>query len=421
MFKKLHLQLTLFCTLVTGSILIAMTCICLFILHTDATHESFLSFEKDVASAVSYLEDQSVISHQWLLQLEKNHHFLIHISDGDTPLFFNSLGHTDGTSALFQEVQKKAGLKGQNRKVTETKTFILDKGHGYYASVSIIPRNKNALHVTTLYSLEREKNARMRQNSLFLTAALAALLSLAVFSWSFTRRVLLPIEENRKRQTAFIAAASHELRTPLTVILSSLTAMQGAPEKKQQQFAANIQEEGHRMERLISDMLALANADSGNWSFHPSRTEPDTFLLEIYERYLLRVRVKNIRLDIHLPEDAVPAQEWDPDRMAQVMEILLDNALSYTPAGGHIQLDLSQKHGKLMIQVSDNGPGIPDDQKEAVFRRFYRLDHSHHDKDHFGLGLCIAKEMIHLHKGQIHVEDSPGGGACFVITLRLSA
>ena len=417
MFKKLHLQLTIFCTLVTGSILIAMTCICLFILHADASRESFLSFEKNAASAVSYLEDQSVISHQWLLQLEDNHHFLIHISDGDTPLFFNSLSHTDETSGLFKEAQKKAGLKEQNNKVTETKTFTLDKGHGYYASVSIIPRNKNALHVTTLYSLEREKNARMRQNSLFLTAALTALLSLAVFSWSFTRRVLLPIEENRKRQTAFRAAASHELRTPLTVILSSLTAMQGAPEKKQQQFAANIQEEGHRMERLINDMLALANADSGNWSFHPSRTEPDTFLLEIYERYLPRARGKNIRLDIHLPEDAVPPQEWDPDRMTQVLEILLDNALSYTPAGGHIQLDLSQKHRKLMIQVADNGPGIPDDQKEAIFRRFYRSDCAHHDRDHFGLGLCIAKEMIHLHKGQIYVEDTPGGGACFVITL----
>lgn len=417
MFRKLHLQLTIFCTLVTGAILLAMTCICLTILHADASRREFISFEKNAASTISYLESQTVISHPWLLRSEQNYHLKIFISEGEAPLFFNSLDHSEETLALFEKARKKADLKEKNRKVTETVTFSLEDGPGYHAAVSIIPRDTDALHVVTLYSLKDAKAARTRQDLLFFTAAAAAVALLAVFSWCFTRRMLLPIQESRRRQTGFVASASHELRAPLTVILASLTAMEDAPEDKRQQFAANIREEGHRMERLISDMLALASADNGSWSICPAEIYPDTFLLEMYERYLPRAREKKIRLDIRLPEDAVQPRRWDTDRMAQVLGILLDNALSYTPAGGHIRLILSQKREKIQIQVTDNGPGIPDGEKEAVFRRFYRIDQARHDREHFGLGLCIAKEIVRLHRGQIHVGDTPGGGACFTITL----
>ncbi len=148
MFKKLHLQLTIFCTLVTGAILIAMTGVCLFILHADASRQSFLSFEKNVASAVSYLGNQPIISHQWLLELKKNYHFLVSISDGDTPLFFNSLNYSEKIQELFQKAKEQALLEYQisslsqqkNRKVTETAAFPLKDGQGYYAAVSVIPK-----------------------------------------------------------------------------------------------------------------------------------------------------------------------------------------------------------------------------------------------------------------------------------------
>lgn len=417
MFKRLHLQLTVFCTLVTGLILASMTAICLLILHKDASRQSFLSFEKNVASAVSYLENQTIISHQWLLNLEKNYRLQISISDGETPLFFDSLNYSHETLALFEKAKGQAVFGHENSKVTETDTFLLDGGQDYYAAVSVIPREAGALHITALYSLDEEKATRMRQNLLFFAASLTAVVLLAVFSWHFTRRALLPVEESRRRQTEFVAAASHELRSPLTVILSSLTAMQGAPREKQRQFAANIQEEGRRMNRLINDMLALANADNGSWSFRPAQVEPDTFLLNLYERYLPRAREKDIRLNIRLPEDSVLPRKWDPDRMTQALEILLNNALTYVPAKGQVCLSLSQKREKTEIRVTDNGSGIPDAQKEAVFQRFYRMDAAHHDKCHFGLGLCIAREIIRLHKGRIYVEDAPGGGACFVIVL----
>ncbi len=425
MFKKLHLQLTIFCTFVTSLIMIVMMCICLYILQADASRQSFLSFEKNVVSMISYLESQQVLSHRWLRELENNSHFLISVFDGDTPLLFNSLNDSEDKSRLFQMAGEQAAEKFEeisqgslgSLPQSQNVCFTLHAGQEYYASVAAVAGKSRPLHVVTLYSLEDEQRIVKRQQIVFFSAVLTAIVLLAFFSWYFTGRVLAPMEESRRRQTEFVAAASHELRAPLTVILSSLSAMKHAPLQKQQQFANHIQEEGHRMKRLIGDMLSLANADNNHWSFYPALVEPDTLLLDVYERYQPRACEKGIRLDIHLPESEVVPQKWDADRMAQVLEILLDNAISYTPMGGCIQLILLQKREYTQYRVADNGPGIPDDKKAAVFQRFYRADPSHHDRNHFGLGLCIAEEIVRLHRGQIRVEDAPGGGALFTVTI----
>jgi signal transduction histidine kinase len=100
-----------------------------------------------------------------------------------------------------------------------------------------------------------------------------------------------------------------------------------------------------------------------------------------------------------------------------VLGILLDNAASYTPKAGDIQLGISSARGHLLLWVADNGPGIPDSSKKIIFDRFYRGDASRKDKRHFGLGLCIAKELIQLHQGKIWVEDNQPTGSVFYISL----
>ena len=109
----------------------------------------------------------------------------------------------------------------------------------------------------------------------------------------------------------------------------------------------------------------------------------------------------------------------DKERIEQVFAILLDNAVSYTQEGGSIRLSLKASQDRLTFRIADNGVGIPDAEKEAVFDRFYRCDKSHKDKSHFGLGLCIAREIILMHKGKLWIEDTPGGGAAFVVVLNL--
>ena len=228
------------------------------------------------------------------------------------------------------------------------------------------------------------------------------------------------LEKSRQEQTEFIAAASHELRSPLAVILSGISAMKKADSKEQGHFLSVIEKEGTRMSLLINDMLSLSNADNHSWKMHPVFCELDTLLLDTYEKYEPLMQDHHMKFFIELPEEEIPPCPCDPERISQVLGILLDNAISYVPENGKIILSLSQTETHFLIRVKDNGPGIPDSAKTSVFRRFYRADSARNNRQHFGLGLCIAYEIISLHKGTISVLDTPGGGSTFQISLPLA-
>lgn len=145
--------------------------------------------------------------------------------------------------------------------------------------------------------------------------------------------------------------------------------------------------------------------------------EADTLLLETYEAFEPLAAKKQIRLNVQLPEELLPPCVCDPERIRQVLAILLHNAISYTPEHGTIHLALSFEKQRFCFQVSDNGIGIPDGEKSRIFERFYRADQSRSQKDHFGLGLSIAQEIVSAHQGQIMVKDTPGGGSTFLVFL----
>ena len=235
-------------------------------------------------------------------------------------------------------------------------------------------------------------------------------------------RSLKPIEESRKKQNEFIAAASHELRSPLSVIRSSLSAVTAAPEK-QDQFLANIDRECLRLSGLVSDLLLLASADAKTWTIRREDLDADTLLIGVYERFEPLARERNIRLCLELPEEALPHLTGDGQRLEQVLSILLDNALTYTPAGKQVTLSACRREARghkkagVTFAVSDQGCGVPDADKKHVFDRFYRADGSRTDRQHYGLGLSVAKELVQLHGGTIGLEDAEGGGARFLVHL----
>ena len=150
-------------------------------------------------------------------------------------------------------------------------------------------------------------------------------------------------------------------------------------------------------------MLALANADNKSWSILKSPCELDTLILDTYEKYEPLLREKKISIEAVLPEEVLSPCKCDSSRISQVLGILLDNSASYVPAGGKVWIGVEEKEKYFKLYVKDNGPGIPDERKESVFLRFYRADSSRKDKQHFGLGLCIAKEIVTLHHGSIKV------------------
>ena len=171
------------------------------------------------------------------------------------------------------------------------------------------------------------------------------------------------------------------------------------------------------MSRLAGDLLSLANADSGSWSMLPGEVELETLVLTVCEGFEAQARQADIQLTPLLPAQPLPRCHCDGERVAQLLSILIDNGLSYTPAGGRVEVSISAGEGRFLLLVSDTGPGVPDDQKEQIFQRFYRADPSRRDRSHYGLGLSVAREIAALHNGSLTLSDAPGGGARFVFVL----
>lgn len=391
MFRKLHTQMTLFSAAVTGGILILMTLVCLFIAENGTKQNSYTTFSQNAQACISYLETQTMLSHSWFQETQSNYGLSIKITDNQKPLFFDKLHLTEEEQDAFKEASELAlkqeglDLSGsfRNSHLTSSAFFTMKD---YYVCTAVIPKSENNfLSVIILHSLSNLNRQLVNQRLAFFVVVLLAILALFIFSWFFTRKMIRPLSENHKQQTEFIASI--------------------------------IKNEGNRMSRLIGDMLSIANADNHSWRIFPAPCELDTLLLDTFEKYERLMQEKKLRLHISLPEETLPTCKCDSSRISQVLSILLDNALSYVPAGKDVFLSLSQGSKHFYLIVADSGPGIPDKQKASVFHRFYRADNARNNKEHFGLGLCIAQEIIQLHKGTLKIADTKGGGASFIIRL----
>lgn len=434
MFRNLHKKMTLFCIFVTGFILIALSCTCLFFAEINMKRNSYASFLKEVNTVILHLQGETAISHQWLNQMRDTGNFQIYLYDNGQELLYRQLHSSTSPqkkqqeTLLLEKIMEHAESVFQLNifqstsslfPVHEEFSFKLNRKESYYVSAGIIPKAGGDLSFILLLSQTHQKHQIWTLRLFILGADILGVILLSFFSWFFTGKMLLPLEENRKKQTQFVASASHELRTPLTVILSALEAMKKTDCKEEQiHFSKIMEEEGARMQHLISDMLLLANSDSKHFHLQPGNCQPDLILLNVYEKYETLARRKEISLRISLPDELLSDCYCDMERMVQVLSILMDNALSYTPRGGTVTLSLGlTSAAKYCFSVADTGPGIADSEKKLVFERFYRSDNAHTEKEHFGLGLCIAKEIILAHKGKIWIEDNNPCGTVFCIEL----
>jgi len=225
-----------------------------------------------------------------------------------------------------------------------------------------------------------------------------------------------PLEEGQKKQNAFIAAVSHELRSPLTVIKTGVASIREDPSAAGQ-FLVHVEGECDRMARLINDMLLLAAADARHWRLNIEPIDMDTLLIECYDMFCTCMNKKQVVITLELPEEALCSIHGDKERIKQILTILTDNAMSYTPEGERIVLRAYQQKRYVVIEVEDHGKGMSEEEKKHAFERFFRGDQSRTGKKNFGLGLSIAKELIELHRGTILIRDTPGGGTTFVVKL----
>ncbi len=422
MMGHLRWKLTAFNTAVTSVILLGMTLLCLFVSERDTRARTFQNFGSYMSTVTAYLSGQEQLSADWLNQMASAGNAAISICDGGKPLF--SMRHaTEDLQEQYAEIRRRAqkeySLYPHWSNGGKSCSFTMEdaNGDGYIGGFAVISKENSVIELMLLYSLEEMEQGIFRQRLVVLVGEILAVLLLWVFSWHFTGRMLRPIQENQQRQAQFTAAASHELRTPLAAILSAASAMERSEPNQRTYFLSHIQNEGQRMSRLLVDLLTLSSGDSQDWEIQTEPTELDMLLLDAYESYLPLAKEKGLALSLHVPQEDIPAVQADRERLYQVLSILLDNALAYTPAPGCIQLALEQKKNKIRITVSDSGPGVPDNEKERIFERFHRGEKARSDRGHFGLGLSIGAQIVKLHRGKLWVEDAAIGGAEFVIEV----
>ncbi len=431
MFRKVHIRLTLLCAGITAVIMIIMSLCYLYVSESGLYRNQFQSFQNDIKTITTNLEQQSVISMEWLSKMEAQGSYLFYVLDGGVPFLYNQLSDTKDNSTrsllleecrnVYQNLDTTASSAQSDSSYVSTHVefeFVSESADAkYYGSVISMGKYTSSLEIIVLSSLHVLEQQILEQRFHFFLIDLAAILLLTVFSWIFTGILLRPIMENHRKQTQFVASASHELRTPLAVILSAAECCKSAPPEKQDGFLKTINQEGLRMSALVNDMLTLSGSDNQRFSVRPRPIELDTLLMNSYEAFDPLARDKSITLSVSLPQKALPLCSADPERISQVLSILLHNAISYTPEHGRIELSVWHKKEHFYLSVKDNGIGISDHDKKKIFDRFYRVEKSRSTKEHFGLGLSIAYEIVKAHGGNIQVTDAEGGGSVFTIIL----
>lgn len=428
MFKSLRNKLVMLYTISTGFILIIVMIFLLIVTEKQLEENRVDDFQSHGDTIINKLYNEKRISHSWLSQLEARNNLIIHIEDNGNPLHFKGVLHvpTD-RDRLIKHLKNLALNEGINTErnpiffnIVKSSVFTLkgDSNEIYYGLVVIIPTEEGWRTLSLLQYHPNYYSPIIKQRILYSLLGLGGIMALFFVSLGFVSRMLKPMVENSRRQTAFIASASHELRSPLSVIMANSAAITEASYETQT-LLKGIDRECKRMARLIDDMLLLACMDTKTWYVKNEPIEVDTLLVETFETFLPLFRQNELNLKLDLYEGELPKIYGDKDRLKQVLAILLDNALSYTPPGKTVTLRglLSNRH--LNIEVEDQGIGISDIDKKFIFDRFYRADKSRNDKKHFGLGLCIANELVQRHGGKILVEDTHGGGATFIVRFRV--
>ena len=227
---------------------------------------------------------------------------------------------------------------------------------------------------------------------------------------------------NAERAKAeFVADVSHELRTPLTNIGLYLDLLEIGAEDRHPEYMATLRRETDRLANLIEQMLAISSLDTDRVELALQATDVNSLLQVLVGDRSRMITMKGLDLEVEISK-GLPQAYADPQHLMQVMTNLLSNAINYTPTGGRIRLETKRRewNGRTWVtfSVSDTGPGIPENEKERIFDRFFRgLVARAAGTPGTGLGLSISKEIIDRHKGRLTFTSQPGRGTTFGVWL----
>ena len=274
--------------------------------------------------------------------------------------------------------------------------------------------------LVTGQSLEAEQTALHSLLMVLVFGGAAGLLLSLGAAWFLSGRALIPIQRAFQTQQEFIADASHELRTPLTVLRSAtdlLNSHRNQPLERNGELFDDVRAEIARLERLAQDLLTLARSDAGGVELMTAPVELSDIAADVVRRTTPLARSQGVQLT--LQNQAVESTvDADPDRLQQVVLILIDNAIKHTPVGGRVDVRV-RRHGQhAQVEVIDTGTGIAAEHLPRIFDRFYRADKARTQaQGGTGLGLAIAKMLVDAHGGQLQISSTVGVGTHVTVSL----
>jgi len=284
--------------------------------------------------------------------------------------------------------------------------FLGEGGTAYVATV-----------VANRLELEDQYAALIRA---FAAAAFVALLLVAVAGYFLVRQATAPVERSIAQMRRFMADAAHELRTPVTLLRTraELAAGQDRDPTRDARTFRTIEGEAARVGEIVGELLTLARADAGERPVARNRLYLDDAVAGAVEAARALAEQKGVAVEVGKFEETPIA--GDAALVRQLLLIILDNAIKFTPAAGRVRLDVSAEDGRGEVLVSDTGIGIRPDELPHVFERFYRGADAAHHAEGAGLGLAIARWIADEHGARIGIVSQPGAGTRVAVTFPLT-
>ena len=271
--------------------------------------------------------------------------------------------------------------------------------------------------VTALYSGLR------KATFILIFLGIAALIIASVFGHIMAGRAIAPMKEAYEKQKQFAADASHELRTPLSVVMSSAELLLADPSIQSpflREILGDVKSEVKKMSQLVSDLLMVARSDNNALKIKIQKVDLGNLLSQNVRMMTPLAEKKEITLTGEGFRKVMI--NCDEQKIKQLVLILVDNAIKYTPNGGSVKVIMGNSDAeKVYFSVSDSGIGIAPEDKDKIFERFYRVDKARsREMGGNGLGLAIATEILRIHEGKIFVDSIPNQGTTFTVQLKIN-
>jgi len=232
------------------------------------------------------------------------------------------------------------------------------------------------------------------------------------------------LQELDRLKSTFVSIVSHELRTPMTSIKgyveNMLDGLTGALTEKQSRSLERVKHNIDRLTRMINELLDLSRIEAGRMELHVGPVSLGEVVAEVVESYQAAAREKAISLRA-IPAEGLPMVRGDADKLNRILTNLIHNAIKFTPQGGEIRVETRRRDAaSVETTVVDSGCGIPPQERDKVFDKFYWSESVPVEARGAGLGLAIAKSLVELHRGKIEVESTVGQGSRFSFTIPIA-